>query len=72
MTKIILIMFMCSTVPGNDCQVIPTPKNEFKDVFDCTRHGYMYSDNIVGTLDRAFVNKYGAHIRFTCEKQRII
>ena len=72
MVKVYLIMLMCSTIPGNDCQVIPTPKQEFNDVFDCTRHGYMYSNNIMGTLNREFVNKYGAHTRFICEKKQTI
>ena len=25
MTKIILIMYLCSSVPGNKCGIIPTP-----------------------------------------------
>jgi len=72
MVKVYLIMLMCSTTPGNDCQIIPTPRSEFKDLFECTRYGYIYSNNIMGTLNREFVNKYGAHTRFTCQPQETI
>jgi hypothetical protein len=72
MTKIILIMLMCSTTPGNDCQIIPTPVEEFKDNFECTVYGYSYSTSIISSLSRDFVNKYGAYTRFTCEKREII
>jgi hypothetical protein len=72
MIKVILVMYMCSTVSGNECRVIPTPKEEFPDVFECTRHGYVYSNDIMKTLTREFVNKYGAHTRFTCQNQKII
>ena len=72
MIKVILIMYMCSTVSGNECLVIPTPKEEFPDVFECTRHGYVYSNNIIKTLTREFVNKYGAHTRFVCEPKQTV
>jgi len=72
MIKVILIMYMCSSVPGNNCKVIPTPNEEFPDLFECTRYGYIYSNDIMATLNREFVNKYGAHTRFTCEKHKII
>ena len=72
MIKIVLLMYMCSTTIGNKCQIIPTPIQEFKDVFECTKHGYIYSSDIMATLKREFVNKYGAHTKFTCEEQKII
>ena len=72
MIKVILIMYMCSSVQGNDCKVIPIPTEEFPDLFECTRYGYIYSNDIMKTLSREFVNKYGAHTRFTCQKQEII
>jgi len=72
MIKVILIMYMCSSVQGNDCKVIPMLNEEFPDLFECTRYGYIYSNDIMKTLSREFVNKYGAHTRFTCQKQKII
>ena len=71
MIKVFLIMYLCSTVPGNECKLIPTPIGEFPDLFECTRYGYIYSNDIMETLDRKFVNKYGAHTRFTCENKTV-
>jgi len=70
--KVVLVMLMCSTTPGNECKVIPTPVEEFPDIFECTRYGYIYSNDIMNTLSREFVNTYGAHTRFTCEKKQVV
>ena len=67
MIKIYLVMFMCSTTPGNDCQKIPTPVEEFKDIYECTVAGYSYSGDIIRSLSKEFVNKYGAHTKFVCK-----
>ena len=72
MIKVFLVMYMCSTSPGNNCLIIPTPIEEFPDVFECTRYGYIYSNDIMKTLTREFVNKYGAHTRFVCEKKQTV
>ncbi len=72
MIKVFLVMYMCSTSPGNNCLIIPTPIKEFPDVFECTRYGYIYSNDIMKTLTREFVNKYGAHTRFVCEKKQTV
>jgi len=70
--KVFLVMYMCSTSPGNNCLIIPTPIEKFPDVFECTRYGYIYSNDIMKTLTREFVNKYGAHTRFVCEKRQTV
>ena len=72
MIKVYLVMFMCSTTPGNECKVLPTSIEEFPDIFECTRYGYIYSSEIMSALSRDFVNKYGAHTRFSCKKQETI
>ena len=72
MIKVYLIMFMCSTTPGNECRKIPTPIEEFKDVYECTIAGYQYSLDVVNSLSREFINKYGAHTRFVCELKQTI
>jgi len=66
--KYILIMLMCSTTPGNDCKVIPTPIEEFNDNYECTVYGYTYSTDVMISLSREFVNTYGAYTRFVCQK----
>ena len=72
MKVVVLIMLMCSTTPGNDCQTIPTPKVQFDSMYDCTVYGYKYSEEVVSNLTPEFVNKYGAYTRFMCEKREII
>ena len=43
MVKFILIMYICSTVPGNDCKLMPTPISEFDTYHECDYFGYDYS-----------------------------
>ena len=47
MTKVFLFMWMCSSVPGNECIKIPTPKFQFNDLYDCTVYGYAHSEEII-------------------------
>ena len=63
---------MCSTTLGNDCREIPTPIEEFKDIYQCTIAGYNYSGDIIRSLSKEFVNKYGAHTKFICEAKQTI
>ena len=52
MAKFILIMFICSGVPGNDCKTMPTPIIEFETYHECAIYGYEFSTEllIVGEL----------------------
>ena len=61
-------MLMCSTTPGNDCQVISTPIKEFNNNYECTIYGYTHSADIIISLSKEFVNKYGAYTKFACKK----
>mgnify|MGYP003119528781 FL=1 len=72
MIKIFLFMYICSTIPGNECQLVPIKNNNFKDVYDCTVYGYQYSSDLIKEFDREFVNKQGAYTKFMCVPQPII
>ena len=72
MIKIFLFMYICSTIPGNECQQVPIKINGFNDVYDCTVYGYQYSSDLIKELDREFVNKHGAYTKFMCVPQPII
>jgi hypothetical protein len=72
MIKIFLFMYICSTIPGNECKLIPIKTNGFDDVYDCTVYGYQYSSDLIKELDREFVNKQGAYTKFMCVPQPII
>ena len=65
-------MYICSTIPGNECQQMPIKTNGFNDMYDCTVYGYQYSSDLIKELDREFVNKQGAYTKFMCVPQPII
>jgi len=72
MIKVFLFMYICSTIPGNDCRVVPTKKEQFNDIYECTIYGYQESLDLIYRLDREFVNQQGAHTKFICQEQEII
>ena len=72
MIKVFLFMYICSTVPGNECKLIPIKTNGFDDVYDCTVYGYQYSSDLIKELDRKFVNEQGVYTKFMCVPQPII
>ena len=65
-------MYICSTIPGNECQLIETKTNQFNDVYDCTVSGYQQSKELIAGLTREFVNQHGAHTKFMCVPQPTI
>ncbi len=65
-------MYLCSSIAGTDCKVVPTPVMMFNDMYDCTKYGYDYSYKMLSSFDREWVNSMGAHFRFMCEPKEII
>ena len=72
MTKVFLFMWMCSSVPGNECVKIPTPEFSFNDLYDCTVYGYAHSEEIIVSLTREFVNEKQVFTKFACEPQQTV
>ena len=72
MTKIILIMYLCSMIPGNKCGVIPTPTVIFDDHYGCMTYAYDYSLELISRMEREWVNEKKAFTRFTCTLEHII
>jgi len=68
MTKYILIMLICSHVPGNDCKPIPTPIEEFNSYHECTIYGYNYSATLLTDMSPNIVNTYRAFTVFDCKE----
>tara|TARA_R110000787_G_scaffold61756_1_gene139683 strand:+ start:337 stop:555 length:219 start_codon:yes stop_codon:yes gene_type:complete len=68
MTKFILIMFICSHVPGNDCKPIPTPIKEFNTYYECAIYGYNYSAALLTDMTTDVVDTYRAFTMFNCKK----
>mgnify|MGYP003681713398 FL=1 len=71
MVKFVLIMWLCSSVPGNECKVVPTPTILFTDHYECAIYGYEYSLNLFSNLERKFVNEHGAHVKFACTPKEV-
>ena len=47
-------MWLCSTVPGNECRQIQTEITEFKDHYDCAIYGYKHSLTTIENLNKDF------------------
>ena len=72
MIKFILIMFICSNVPGNYCKLIPTPIQEFDTYSECVLYGYEYSFNMLKTFNAKSVNEYKMYTTFNCKEDQNI
>ena len=56
MVKFILIMFICSSVPGNDCKLMSTPVDQFDTYHECAIYGYEYSTELLKNFNSDFVD----------------
>ena len=54
-------------IDQNRVTVLVNDVEEFKDIYECTVAGYSYSGDIIRSLSKEFVNKYGAHTKFVCK-----
>ncbi len=72
MAKFILIMFLCSGVPGNDCRIMPTPVIEFQTYHECAIYGYEFSSQLLKDFSSDFVDQYEAYTAFDCKENQII
>ena len=72
MTKIVLLMVLCSEIVGNSCKVISTPQTLFDDYSSCIVYGYDYSHTLMTTFDPEWINSMKAYTKFSCEVDKII
>ena len=72
MTKIVLLMVLCSEIAGNSCKVIPTPNVLFDDYHNCIIYGYEYSHALMKTFDPEWTNSMKAYTKFSCDPGKII
>ena len=72
MTKFVLLMIMCSGIPGNECKPIPTPINEFDKYHQCIIYVYDYSSELLKTFDTKSVDEYEMFTAFDCKIQTTI
>jgi len=72
MTKFILLMLVCSNIPGNDCKPIPTPITEFNSYHHCAIYGYKYSVELLENFSPEFINQYRVFTSFDCKEDAAI
>ena len=72
MTKFVLIMFLCSAGPGNECQLIDTPINDFKTYHECAYYGYDYSSILLREFSTDFVDNNRVFTAFSCKEDASI
>jgi len=72
MTKFILLMLVCSNIPGNECKSIPAPIEEFNTYHECIYFGYDYSSILLKEMTAATVDEYQMYTRFDCKADKII
>ena len=65
-------MFICSSVPGNDCKLMPTPINQFNTYHECAYYGYDHSSELLREFSPDFVDTYRTYTVFSCTEQKII
>jgi len=72
MTKFILSMLICSYLPGNDCQTMPTSIVEFDHYHECARHGYGAASELMENFNKNFIDEYRTYIIFSCTENETI
>ena len=73
MTKFILIMFICSGIPGNECKLMPVPVSQFDDTYhECAYYGYDYSSILLKEFSPDFVDQYKTFTAFSCNEEKTI
>jgi len=70
MVKFILIMFICSNIPGNQCKSMSIPIQTFETHRECILYGYEYSLNMLKDFNVKSVNEYKIFTSFSCKKSQ--
>ena len=66
--KFVLIMLLCSNVPGNKCQPFEPEYYDFNTYHECMRYGYSYSSELMDNFSDGFIDEYGTYIVFSCKQ----
>jgi len=72
MTKMVLLMVLCSELASHQCKVIPTPQILFDDYSSCIVYGYDYSHKLMASFDPEWTNIIKAYTKFSCKVDKII
>ena len=69
--KIILTLYLCSTVAGTCLDGFEWPET-YNDMYDCMMTGYSTSIDKMIEIGRTEVNEYDMFIKFTCIEENTI
>ena len=72
MVKFVLVMFICSGVPGNECKLMSTAVDQFDTYHECAIYGYEYSTQLLKNFNSDFVDQYQAFTAFDCKENSTI
>ena len=72
MIKYILLMVICSGVPGNECRPISVPNVQYDEYHEFIIYGYDFSSNLLKSLDPLTVNEFEMFTKFDCIEDKII
>ena len=72
MAKFIIIMFICSNIPGNECKLIPTSVSQFDTYHECAYYGYDYSSELLREFSKDYVDTYKMFTAFSCTEEKTI
>jgi len=64
-------MYICSGIANNNCQLVETDLQKFKDHHECAVYGYSFTNDYMSNFNKEFVNDYKVFFQFSCSKQSI-
>jgi len=70
--KYILVMYLCSQLPGNACKQFEPEFTEFKTYGECAKYAYDYSNTIMSNFSIEFVEDYKAYLVFDCKARAAV
>ena len=70
--KFVLIIWVCSFIPGNACMKPITYPRVFDSWYECSRTAHVESIKILRSAGYAYVNRYQIGTKYSCEHQQSI
>ncbi len=65
--KFVLIMMLCSNVPGNTCKFFEPKYNKFNTYHECARQGYNSAADLMNEFNEKFIDEHEVYIIFSCK-----
>ena len=66
--KFILIVWVCSFIPGNACMGPMEYPAVYNSWYECSRAAHVESSKLLSKMGYAHVNKYRVGIKYNCKR----